>query len=542
MAKSSGTGVLVLILGVLFAFFWIIAKISKKIEVTTQEKAQALAVSEIAKRKAEIDHHAMSQKTEIDNKAKTLNIVKQDVEEKIALLNSLINETESGFPYLAELYQDYVKKIGDAASNFLKYKKHPAYSASDTVSEFSANWMKAEKRAVELQAQIASGLHPENIKLMEKQLRVREDRIIEAERMLTQKTVNMEITISQAVNEKIDVEREAIQKTKEEQGRLQNALDAREMMMNNAFEEKTKGFPWLAMRYAEHIKLLGDVTAISLEKKSNPALKAAAEVREISRRAASAEKRAKISEGLVVYYESLFPWLEDLREAPDEVICAQADTSSTEDAASLLLTPGEWNNLSNSEKFQIALDRYCKRNMSNWEIGRRFERYVGYVYEQQGFDVVFFGALKGFEDLGRDLVATKGKLTKIIQCKYWAKDKTIHEKHLFQLYGTSIVYGLETNTKFKIQPIFITSCKLSDTARKVAKALNIEVQENTPLREYPLIKCNVGKNGERIYHLPFDQQYDKVKMEPHKGEFYAQTIKEAEKAGFRRAFRWRSTS
>jgi hypothetical protein len=37
--------------------------------------------------------------------------------------------------------------------------------------------------------------------------------------------------------------------------------------------------------------------------------------------------------------------------------------------------------------------------------------------------------------------------------------------------------------------------------------------------------------------LPFDQQYDTAKIE-NVGEFYAWTVKDAEKAGFRRAFKW----
>ena len=39
-----------------------------------------------------------------------------------------------------------------------------------------------------------------------------------------------------------------------------------------------------------------------------------------------------------------------------------------------------------------------------------------------------------------------------------------------------------------------------------------------------------------------DQQYDTAIIEPHKGEFYAMTVAEAEKAGFRRAFRWHPQS
>ncbi len=61
-----------------------------------------------------------------------------------------------------------------------------------------------------------------------------------------------------------------------------------------------------------------------------------------------------------------------------------------------------------------------------------------------------------------------------------------------------------------------------------------------PLEEYPRIKCNVGRDsGERIYHLPFDQQYDNTVIEPERDEMWAMTVADAEEAGFRRAWRWR---
>ena len=55
-----------------------------------------------------------------------------------------------------------------------------------------------------------------------------------------------------------------------------------------------------------------------------------------------------------------------------------------------------------------------------------------------------------------------------------------------------------------------------------------------------MIKCNINQTtGEKIYHLPFDQQYDKCIITPETGEFYAMTVAEAEEAGFRRAMRWK---
>jgi hypothetical protein len=85
--------------------------------------------------------------------------------------------------------------------------------------------------------------------------------------------------------------------------------------------------------------------------------------------------------------------------------------------------------------------------------------------------------------------------------------------------------------------LFITTTKLSDLAKLCAKQLKIEVVENYQYRDYSCIKCNVGRNGEKIYHLPFDQQYDRVVVDYSKGERYAMTVKEAELHGFRRAFK-----
>ena len=52
-----------------------------------------------------------------------------------------------------------------------------------------------------------------------------------------------------------------------------------------------------------------------------------------------------------------------------------------------------------------------------------------------------------------------------------------------------------------------------------------------------MIKGNVNSNGDKIYHLPFDQMYDHTKIIPSKGEQWFLTVKEAENAGFRRAKR-----
>ena len=118
----------------------------------------------------------------------------------------------------------------------------------------------------------------------------------------------------------------------------------------------------------------------------------------------------------------------------------------------------------------------------------------------------------------------------------------IHEKHLFQLYGSVVEYCIENNVPQEwVKGIFVTNIALSPKAKKCADYLGIIVEENHPMEEFPRIKCNIGldEKGEKrkIYHLPMDQQYDTVKIDKP-GEFYAFTVKEAEEKGFRRAYKW----
>ncbi len=163
-----------------------------------------------------------------------------------------------------------------------------------------------------------------------------------------------------------------------------------------------------------------------------------------------------------------------------------------------------------------------------WDPGRR----MGDKKEKRK-DIV-----KGFEDFGRDLICKKGHKTEIVQCKCWSQHRVIREKHIMQLFGTTILYRITENIR-DVEPIFATTTELSEEAKMVAKELRIKVVEKK-LERYPMIKCNINPSSkEKIYHLPFDQQYDRVVIGNAEGELYAETIEEAENAGFRRAFKWK---
>lgn len=302
--------------------------------------------------------------------------------------------------------------------------------------------------------------------------------------------------------------------------------------------------PYFAKQYADCLYLIDLKAAFELEHKTRPAFTAAEKVREISGQKRVLQEQCKLQEYQLNLYETAFPWLSEFKEiSPEDLASVINIASAPENEYSTLkkwLSPQEYQTLSEVDRLQLALERYSNRQKSNWQVGIEYERYVGYCYERKGYKVRYFGATEGLEDMGRDLIVSKGKKLFVIQCKRWAAEKTIHEKHIFQLYGTTILQVME-HPECQVSGLFITTASLSSLAKSCADYLHIAVVENFPLKPYPLIKCNISKEGEKIYHLPFDQQYDRVIINPSDGDCYVSTIQEAEEKGFRHAWRWHSS-
>lgn len=245
-------------------------------------------------------------------------------------------------------------------------------------------------------------------------------------------------------------------------------------------------------------------------------------------------------EALINTFPILKEYVDDEQSLLDFISCGILEDGSADDydRARDYLSPEEYRKLTPIERNQRALDIYMSRPKSAWTIGMLYEMYCGHELRRQGFKVVQHGIEKGKGDLGRDILAYKGMDTYVIQCKCWSKDKEIHENVICQLYGTSIEYQLSeelcTLLHGNAYPVLITTAKLSPMASKFAKQLGVRVV-TWQISKFPLIKCNIN-NGEKIYHLPFDQQYWRTNIDKP-GEFYAMTVAEAEAAGFRRAFR-----
>lgn len=321
----------------------------------------------------------------------------------------------------------------------------------------------------------------------------------------------------------------------------QKKLDEQEDFIHKLLNSNPATAPFFAKQFADYLHLQDLKEVNYLQTKPHPAFTAAEKVKEIAAQKRTLQQQCKLQEYQLTLYETIFPWLSDFKEISSEDLqqFAESEIAPESEYSSLKkwLSPQEYRSLSSADRLQLALERYSKRQKSNWQIGIEYERYVGYCYEKKGYRVRYNGATEGLEDMGRDLIISKDKKMYVIQCKRWSVEKTIHEKHIFQLYGTTILQKME-HPDCTVGSLFITTTSLSDLAKSCADYLAITVVENFPLKEYPLIKCNVSKDGDQIYHLPFDQQYDRVIINPSDGDFYASTIAEAESKGFRHAWRW----
>jgi hypothetical protein len=352
---------------------------------------------------------------------------------------------------------------------------------------------------------------------------------------------------------------EAKKSVRLEKLRADNAeANEKQLLQNNSelmriFNERSKAIPWLAALAADLNWVQDEREAKHLESKKHPAKTAAESVRAD----AQEKKRLRVENSLFRYrvalMEHLVPWLKDVDFSDAEAVADQELLEADEgvDPASPWLSKDEWERLPAAERYQRALDRYKNRPRSDWQVGRDFERLVGYQLETQGYKVVYQGAIKGFDDFGRDLIATDWThKTLLVQCKRWSTRKVIPKAVIFQLFGSAVSYYVERTGSapadlrllFRdIEPWLYSTTAVAPRIRAIALVMGVQIKDDIVVEDWPMVKCNIGANGERIYHLPMDQQYDRV-MIAKKGECYAHTVTEAESKGFRRAKRWISTA
>ena len=324
---------------------------------------------------------------------------------------------------------------------------------------------------------------------------------------------------------------------------LKKGYHEKDELFNDLKKRDNESISKITSLYSDFLLIQFDISSHYLKTKKHPAKVEASRVNELK---IESKKYLEQFRQMLYKYEMLLQLFPELSKYTDdfESIKQLEEISSIDilqedfDRVQFYLSKEEYTSLSVDERNQLALDRYVKGQKTKWQIGRDYELFCGITYERDGWDVEYYGMEKKLNDMGRDLIAKKNNIHHVIQCKFWAHNKMIHEKHITQLFGTTVEYGMNLSNNITVKAVFITNIKLSDSARKFADKLGVIVKEDTPLEDFPRIKCNVNKDeyGDEslIYHLPFDQQYDRTKINK-KGEFYAFNVDEAVKAGFRRA-------
>ena len=350
-------------------------------------------------------------------------------------------------------------------------------------------------------------------------------------------------------------EKEAHSRLEKTRKSLENEFRTKQLLLQRKFDIVKEAttckslFSYVADLYADLESVVFTETEYSLRHKSRPAFRAAEEVAMMKKKYKESVASERITNYklnlLLTAYPELATFIED-EDSIQELVIYDSVSSLQDDYDRVrdYINKEEWLALSTTHRNQLALDRWKKSPKSNWTIGMLYEMYIAHILRKFGYYVIDFGIRRGLDDLGRDIIATKvidGKLnTFVIQCKNWSHIKEIHENVICQLYGTTLEYKLshpDVCNRGEVYPMLITSTALSGMAKRFAEKLDVKVKIfHFDINGFPLIKCNIN-NGQKIYHLPFDQQYWNTTID-RDGEFYAWSIEEATQKGFRRAYRW----
>ena len=178
---------------------------------------------------------------------------------------------------------------------------------------------------------------------------------------------------------------------------------------HHVLQEASQGFPWLARALANY-EILDDFRS-KYKTHRDRNLTRPKRVAEIVARSREYRTEYHIARSRLDYYETLCPWITEYIDIDLDTLIeltkASKDAESDDDPVRRYLAVGEYERLSPGGRNQLALERYLSKKKSPWELGRDYERFIGYCYEQDRWSVEYFGILEGLSDLGRDLVIKK---------------------------------------------------------------------------------------------------------------------------------------
>jgi hypothetical protein len=170
--------------------------------------------------------------------------------------------------------------------------------------------------------------------------------------------------------------------------------------LDKVFVERKIQFPWLVSAIADLHALEAERDAQILEAKKHAAVKSAGVVREHGAKRREAERQSRLMRYRVQYYEKLFPWIADYvgDDVPDETVdLSGSQAEPTDDPVRYWLNDAEYRRLSETDKNQLALDRWKTSSKSRWEVGRDYERFIGYNSKRSATTLNLRGRLRGFK-------------------------------------------------------------------------------------------------------------------------------------------------
>lgn len=371
MSYRNDTLVIVMntILIVIPFIIFIYIKIQKREEKKAEEKAKITALSLIRKEREALQNEVKKQKDEIISLKVHVDKEREILEKEKKIQDKLFEEKTIGCPWVSEVYSNFVELKYIFLEKWLTAKRNPAYQASQIVADVKKDIKESEKERLRLLAIIK--YYESAFPWLKEVCGVKDSDIghfpPSVYNEINRERENIEHQYNEIQKEKeyLSTERHKLatfkadfsmqMEMKEKELQKQYAeIQSEKEYQQKLFEEKTIGFPWVAQKYAELKTLQLQAREKYLLDKKPAATKSAAIVKDCRLKLKKAEQSAYIYKGIIDYYETLFPWLTDFREAPDESIqlIQTSEPEEAQDPAQKLLSNAEWKNCHRLRNFK----------------------------------------------------------------------------------------------------------------------------------------------------------------------------------------------
>lgn len=212
---------------------------------------------------------------------------------------------------------------------------------------------------------------------------------------------------------------------------------------------------------------------------------------------------------------------------PQPIISKQQTMQDIKEAIAVMKrnAPVEHVEYSVSEYRRAYYDR-----LSNKELGKRYERYCGYLLACNGWDVEYSGIVLGNKDKGIDLRAFKEGRMKVAQCKFWSG--RITNATVSQFIG-DLEREQDENANLQVSGVFFCKeNKFEEGCKERLEKKGISVQIQDYNNEYPCVKCILAS---KLYYTPYHAEYDTIRFSIQRGDRHCYDERLAETLGFKKA-------